>query len=111
MNTESSTPKVLSQACAEESVFYCVMRLLVCFDIYFYFRDVNKLIDGLEPVLDDPLKLQMLHCISRLLPPAAQLEFERLAVEMVARHMESKFYKYLITGGHAKHLLFTIHCS
>ena len=75
------------------------MSLLVCFNRYIYFRDVNKLIEGLEPVLDDPLKLQMLHCISRLLPPAAQLEFERLAVEMVARHMESKFCKYLINRG------------
>ena len=54
-----------------------------------FFRDVSRLIDALEPVLDDPLKLQMLHCISRLLPPEAQLEFERLAVEMVARQMES----------------------
>lgn len=68
----------------------------VVFNISTYFRDVNKLIEGLEPVLDDPLKLQMLHCISRLLPPAAQLEFERLAVEMVARHMESKL-EYMLS--------------
>ena len=51
---------------------------------------MKKLITALEPVLDDPLKLQMLHCISRLIHPNAQLEFEQLAVEMVARHMESK---------------------
>ena len=61
------------------------MRLLFSL----YFSDIKKLIGALEPVLDDPLKLQMLHCISRLLAPSAQLEFEQLAVDMVARHMES----------------------
>ena len=58
---------------------------------------MKALIEALEPVLDDPLKLQMLHCISRLLPVNAQLEFEQLAVEMVARHMESMYIILLNT--------------
>eukprot|EP00795_Rhopilema_esculentum_P009303 gene9303-17001_t len=68
-------------------------------------RDVNKLIYALEPVLDDPLKLQMLHCISRLLPPEAQLEFERLAVEMVARQMENGI---IISASTTAHEIFDI---
>ena len=59
--------------------------------VVLFYRNVKRLIEALEPVLDDPLKLQMLHCISRLLPPNAQLEFEQLAVEMVARHMDSMY--------------------
>ena len=52
------------------------------------------MVEALEPVLDDALKLQMLHCISRLLPGPAQLEFEKQAVEMVARQMESTFNNF-----------------
>jgi len=68
-------------------------------------RDVKALIEALEPVLDDPLKLQMLHCISRLLPVNAQLEFEQLAVEMVARHMENGI---IISAATTPHEMFDI---
>eukprot|EP00794_Sanderia_malayensis_P009289 gene9289-10269_t len=68
-------------------------------------RDVSRLIEALEPVLDDPLKLQMLHCISRLLPASAQLEFEKQAVDMVARHMDNGI---IISAATTDHEIFDI---
>ena len=57
---------------------------------------MQKLVNALEPVLDDGAKLQMLHYLSDLLPEVEQRAFDRAAARMIARKMESKFKpKYL----------------
>ena len=48
------------------------------------------MVNCLEPVLDDPEKLRMLHYLSELLPDVEQAAFDRAAARMVARQMDSK---------------------
>ena len=55
----------------------------------FLFRNVQSLINALEPVLDDGAKLQMLHYLSELLPEAEQQAFDRAAARMISRKMDS----------------------
>lgn len=52
-------------------------------------RNVQRLINALEPVLDDGAKLQMLHYLSELLPDAEQHAFDRAAARMISRKMDS----------------------
>lgn len=51
------------------------------------FRNVQRLINALEPVLDDGAKLQMLHYLSELLPAEEQQAFDRAAARMISRKM------------------------
>ena len=52
-------------------------------------RNVQRLIQTLDPVLDDGAKLQMLHYLSELLPEAEQQAFDRAAARMISRKMDS----------------------
>ena len=52
-------------------------------------RNVQRLINALDPVLDDAAKLQMLHYLSELLPEAEQQAFDRAAARMISRKMDS----------------------
>jgi len=56
----------------------------------FFFRNIQKLINTLEPVLDDGAKLQILHYLSDLLPEAEQQAFDRAAARMISRKMDSE---------------------
>ncbi|EDO48372.1 predicted protein [Nematostella vectensis] len=53
-------------------------------------RDVEKLLGSIEPVLDDPDKLHILHYMSSLLPEIEQLAFDREAARVFSRRAESK---------------------
>ena len=55
-----------------------------------YNRNVQRLINALEPVLDDGAKLQLLHYLSELLPAAEQQAFDKAAARMISRKMDSK---------------------
>ena len=51
---------------------------------------MQRLINTLEPVLDDGAKLQLLHYLSELLPEAEQQAFDKAAARMISRKMDSK---------------------
>ncbi|XP_048576309.1 delphilin isoform X2 [Nematostella vectensis] len=52
-------------------------------------RDVEKLLGSIEPVLDDPDKLHILHYLSSLLPEIEQLAFDREAARVFSRRAEN----------------------
>lgn len=66
---------------------------------------MQRLINALEPVLDDGAKLQLLHYLSELLPEAEQQAFDKAAARMISRKMDSKEYlfffliKYFLSAG------------
>ena len=64
-----------------------LLLLNLCLTI---FRNVQRLINALEPVLDDGAKLQMLHYLSELLPAEEQQAFDRAAARMISRKMNGE---------------------
>ena len=71
-----------------ESILW-MLRGLISKGLFLIFRNVQRLINALEPVLDDGAKLQMLHYLSELLPEAEQQAFDRAAARMISRKMDS----------------------
>ena len=67
----------------------CRDKGLISNGLFLIFRNVQRLINALEPVLDDGAKLQMLHYLSELLPEAEQQAFDRAAARMISRKMDS----------------------
>lgn len=51
---------------------------------------MSKLLDSIEPVLDDPDKLCILHYMSELLPETEQVEFDKGAAKIFAKHSQGK---------------------
>ena len=63
-----------------------------------FFRNIQKLINTLEPVLDNGAKLQILHYLSDLLPEAEQQAFDRAAARMISRKMDSEQRKNCLSN-------------
>jgi hypothetical protein len=53
-------------------------------------RNISKLLDSIEPVLDDPAKLCILHYMSDLLPDSEQTEFDRAAAKIFDKQSDGK---------------------
>lgn len=64
--------------------------MIIFFNVWYLIRNISKLLDGIEPVLDDPAKLSILHYMSGLLPDSEQSEFDRAAARIFAKQSDGK---------------------